>query len=329
MPLASGAAKADVNILFTSAGRRVELLRAFHRAYDELGLAGRIVATDIQPLAPALRIADKQYLVPPFREAGYIPAVIDIIQREKISLVFPLIDPDIPILAKHRESIEAAGAVVMAPPHAGAEIAADKWKTHLLFRDCGVPAAKSWLPDELKSAAFSFPLFIKPRHGSAGQGAFRIENEKQLAFFIDYVDDPIIQECLPGPEITSDVLCSAKGEVWSVVSRKRLEIRAGEVSKGVTVWDEHIAKWCSDIAVGLHASGPITVQCILREGQPFFTEVNARYGGGCPLGFAAGVPSPTWYLAEAAGLSFAIPALGTYRRGLSFSRFDDSFFYNE
>jgi carbamoyl-phosphate synthase large subunit len=328
MPSASGAPNNEVNVLFTSAGRRVELLRAFHRAYEELNLSGHIVATDVQAIAPALRVADVGSIVPPYRDPGFIPALVDIIRREQISLVFPLIDPDIPILAEHRAELEDAGAVVMTPPSEGAEAAADKWKTNQLFRSCGVPAAASWLPEDIRSASPVFPLFIKPRRGSAGQGAFRVETARQLDFFLEYVEDPIIQECLPGPEITSDVICSAHGEIWAVVSRRRIEIRAGEVAKGVTVWDDRIAGWCADAAKALRASGPITVQCILRDGEPYFTEINARFGGGCPLGFAAGAPSPTWYLAEAAGLPLDIPPLGSYRRGLTISRFDDSFFFN-
>ncbi|MCZ7667703.1 MAG: hypothetical protein M5U34_11045 [Chloroflexi bacterium] len=53
-----------VNILFTSAGRRVELLLAFRQAYKALALPGHIIATDIDPLAPALHAADRFYMTP-------------------------------------------------------------------------------------------------------------------------------------------------------------------------------------------------------------------------------------------------------------------------
>jgi carbamoyl-phosphate synthase large subunit len=319
----------EVNVLFTSAGRRVELLRAFRRAYRILRLKGRIIATDINPLAPAFQIADEACIVPRLTEPDYVPALMEIVRRKRIALVFPLIDPDIPILAAHKREFESAGATVMTPDAEGTETARDKWKTHLLFKSLNIPAARAWLPDDLRDAPPGFPLFLKPRRGSAGQGAFRVEDDRQLDFFLSYVEDPIIQECLPGPEITNDVVCSATGEVWAVASRRRIEIRAGEVAKGVTVWDERIARYCIEAAKGIRAVGPITVQCILREGKPFFTEINARFGGGCPLGFKAGVKSPRWYLAEAAGLPVKIPCVGSYTRGLFMTRFDDSFFFAE
>ena len=84
-----------LNLLFTSVGRRVELLRAFHRAYRDLGREGYIVATDIDPLAPALQEADRPYIVPRLRDPAYMPALVEICRRESIGLVFPLIDPEL------------------------------------------------------------------------------------------------------------------------------------------------------------------------------------------------------------------------------------------
>jgi carbamoyl-phosphate synthase large subunit len=317
----------EVNVLFTSSGRRVELLRAFRRAYASLEMAGKIHGTDIDPLAASLQVVDVAHLVPRLTDPAYIPTLLEIIRREQISLVFPLIDPDIPVLAKHAPIFAEIGALVMTPPREGVRTATDKWKTHQAFRRMRVPAARSWLPEDLPKSGLAFPLFIKPRCGSAGIGAFRVEDRTELEYHLSRTEDPIVQECLPGPEITCDVMCSRTGKVWSVVLRKRLEIRAGEVSKGVTVWDERIAGHCETVAKGIQAKGPITIQCILREGEPFFTEINARFGGGCPLGIAAGADYPRWYLAEAAGREPDVPARGAYQIGLQMTRFDDSFFF--
>jgi carbamoyl-phosphate synthase large subunit len=147
-----------------------------------------------------------------------------------------------------------------------------------------------------------------------------------LDFFIYYVPEPILQEYLPGPEITNDVICDFEGHVLAVVSRQRIEVRWGEVAKGKTIYDPEIAQHCITIARGLKAIGPITVQCMLREGKPYFTEINPRFGGGVPLGIAAGVRSPHWFLAMAAGLPVEVPPLGSYKVGLYITRFDDSFF---
>ena len=39
-----------VNILFTSIGRRVELINSWKKAYADLGISGQIIGTDIDCL---------------------------------------------------------------------------------------------------------------------------------------------------------------------------------------------------------------------------------------------------------------------------------------
>lgn len=318
-----------VNVLFTSVGQRVELLRLFKLAYKELRLEGLIIATDVNPLAPALQVADRVYIVPPVSDPDYIPTLVKICRREQVSLIFPLIDPDILVLASHRDEIESTGTRVVVVSQEAAVITRDKWLTYKFLCDLGVPTPNSWLPFEDYLDNLPYPVFLKSRSGSGGKQSFKADNTEELRFFLKRVPNPIIQEFLPGPEITSDVVCDFKGSVLGVVSRERIEVRSGEVVKGRTVYYPEIIEYCVRIAKALKAVGPITVQCILREGKPYFTEINARFGGGAPLGIRAGVKSPQWLLALVAGLNVDIPPLGTYERGLYLTRYIDSFFLRE
>ena len=318
-----------VNILFTSVGRRVELIRLFKKAYIDLKLEGKIIATDIDPLAPSLREVDGFYMVPRTSEDGFIPAITKICRQEKISLVFSLVDPDIPVLARNRTVIENSGARLVVIPEEFVNITADKWQTYEFFKKIDIPTPRSWLPEDIDSSDLIFPVFIKPRFGSAAKFTFKVNNERELKFFCDYVPDPIIQEYLSGPEVTNDVICDFEGNPLAVVSRQRIEIRWGEVAKGKTVYHEGITSYCIKIARALKAIGPITVQCFLRYKEPVFSEINPRYGGGVPLGIAAGVLSPHWFLSLAAGRKVEAPPLGSYKTGLHITRFDDSFFLNE
>ena len=318
-----------VNIGFTSIGRRVELVRAFRNAYRTLKLEGNLVGMDIDPLAPALRLADKRYLVPPFQSSEYIPALLDICKKESIHSLFPLIDPDIPLLAKNKLLFQEAGTFVAVVPFRAAEICSDKYQTTKFFQDLGLYVPWTLLPGDLQQSDLSFPVFIKPRAGSASQNAFRAHDSHELSLFLKTAPDPVIQECLPGPEITTDVICDLDGNLLGVVSRRRLEVRMGEVSKAMTVFDQTILDGCVKIARELPAIGAITVQCMMKGADPYFTEINARFGGGSPLGIAAGVDSPRWLLARMAGIPLQLPALGEYEKGLYMTRCDESFFLTE
>lgn len=314
-----------INVLFTSAGRRVELLRAFKQAYADLNLAGNVVAIDADPLAASLQVADRRYVVPRIESPAYVSTLVDICRRENVGAIFPLIDPEIPLLATHRSELEGFGSRVVVIPDAAVAIARDKGLTYEFFHRLGVPSPRTWTAEEIARRRPELPLFVKSRFGSAGEHAFKVNDQRELAFFLEYVPDPIVQEFLSGPEITSDVVCDLSGNVLAVVSRQRIEVRQGEVAKGKTIHDPRIIDYCVTIAKGLEAIGPITVQCILKDGEPNFTEINPRFAGGIPLSIAAGVPAPRWFLALLAGLPIQPPPLGTYQAGLVLTRFDDSF----
>jgi carbamoyl-phosphate synthase large subunit len=326
-----GGESRSVNVVLVSAGRRVELTRALRRAYDAVGVEGRIVTLDVDPLAPAMHEADRSYLVPRLSDPAFLPALASICERERASLVVPLTDRDIPVLAAGRAGIEATGARVLLLPDEGVTVTMDKLLTHRFFLERGVPAPRSWSADEAREAELDYPLFIRPRRGSASEGAFPVRNRRELEFFLDYVHDPIVQEHLPGPEITTDVFSDfglaggREGRVLGAACRQRIEVRSGEVAKGVTVCNPEVLGHCVTIARALRAPGPVTVQCILRDGRPYFTEVNARFGGGAPLGLAAGMPALEWLLALAAGKEVDPPPLGSYTVGRYLTRYDDSF----
>ena len=314
-----------MNVVFTSAGRRVELLRSFRRAYEELGIEGRLVAVDMDPLAAALQVADRVHLVPPFSDPGYTEQLAEICRREEASLLVPLIDDEMPVLVRNRAMLEATGARPLLLEEEAFRHTADKLSTHSFFERIGVATPETWPGHRALEEDLTFPLFVKPRYGSGGKGTFKVRNRRELEFFVAFVADAIVQEFLPGAEVTSDVLCDAAGTVRAVVSRRRIEVRAGEVSKGVTVVDEAVLKGCVAIAEGLGATCPITVQCMFRDGAPYFTEVNPRFGGGVPLALAAGAPLPQWLLATEIDPDYRTPPLGSYAAGVYFTRFDEAF----
>jgi carbamoyl-phosphate synthase large subunit len=251
---------------------------------------------------------------------------VEVCKIQRVQLVVPLTDTDILMLAENREEIQSTGARVLVIPSQDVAVTRDKWLTGQLFRQLGLRTPQSWLPEEIDAEGVEYPLFIKPRSGSASKYTYRVNNERELRFFLEYVPDPVVQEFIDGVEITTDVICDFNSTVMGAIPRRRIEVRAGEVSKSVTVRDDCILESCMKIARALHAVGPVTIQCIVRDGTPYFTEVNARFGGGVPLGIAAGVDAPRFLLAHQAQLPTSVPDVGTYEVGLMMTRFDDSFF---
>ena len=62
-----------MKLLFTSVGRRVELIQAFRKAADRLNIGLKIYGADISDSAPALAFCDHTVIVPRIYDEKYIP----------------------------------------------------------------------------------------------------------------------------------------------------------------------------------------------------------------------------------------------------------------
>jgi len=97
-----------MNILLTSVGRRVSLVKFFKEA---LNGEGYVYTADCDPTAPGLYVADKSFLVPRVTSEDYIPLLLDKCGKENIKLIIPLIDPELPILAWERDKFLEKGII--------------------------------------------------------------------------------------------------------------------------------------------------------------------------------------------------------------------------
>ncbi len=128
-------------------------------------------------------------------------------------------------------------------------------------------------------------------------------------------------------EHTLDVYTGFDGVPRCAVPRRRIEVRGGEVVKALVVKDRRLIDTGFRVAEVLgECCGVITIQLILTaRGRIRVIEINPRFGGGAPLGIAAGADYPKWLLQEATGRTPRIKRDG-YRDGMSMLRFDESVF---
>jgi len=313
-----------LNVLITAGSRRVPLLRAFQTALRDLGVTGRVIVTDTNPLSPAAHLADRWHEVPLASEPGYLEAVLAICRSEQIGLVVPTIDDELVLFGEARPRFSACGVqIAVSPPHTSC-VCNDKYRTSVLLRAAGVAAAETFLPAQVSGAAV-LPLFIKPRFGRGGVGAFPVSTRRELDFFLEYVGDPIVQEYLEGPEFTIDMLCGFDGRPLSIVPRERVVIRAGVIDRGRTVRDQALIDLAQSVAHALPFQGPVNIQCRVVAGRPIVFEINPRFSGGIPLTIAAGADFPRMLLQLVRGHRVP-PAIGAFRDGLWMSNYEETVF---
>jgi carbamoyl-phosphate synthase large subunit len=326
MPLHSDHAMPAV--LLTSGGRRIALLRAFRAALASLG-GGRVLVADTTASAPAFHDADEGFLVPRCGSSEYVPALLEICRREGVVLLVPTIDPELPPLAEARDLFARNGVTVAVSSQETVAIAFDKIATAAFFERAGVPSPRLFDLDGALVGAngFEFPVVLKPRFGSGSAGVHTPADLEELRFLAKRVPEPMLQERIPGVEFTLDVLVAPDGRAVCVVPRRRLETRAGEISKGYTQRDAELERWGRTVAERLPGAwGPLTLQCFRApDGRVAFIEINPRFGGGFPLALHAGADYPRWLLEWVLGRPSTATADG-WRGDVAMLRYDDAVF---
>jgi len=314
----------QTTILFTCIGRRVSLLNSFRQAAKQLNINATFLGTDVTELSPALQLCDKAFVVNPTTHAGYIKQLLSIVKTNRVKLLIPTVDLDLKLLAGNRRKFAALGCCVLVSTPEVVDICQDKRKTcrFLVKNGFDTPVTMS-ISSALARKNITWPCFLKPWDGYASRGNAVVKNRKELLFFAKKIPNPICQEFIKGTEHTCDVYVDFNMKARCVVPRKRIEVRAGEVSKGQVVKHKRIMSESARLVEMLGAGpGVITLQLFLTSGNKIkFIEINPRFGGGVPLSIEAGANFPKWILQELLGIKTNIHFDG-FKDSLIMLRYD-------
>lgn len=281
----------SINILILSAGTRNKIVQYFKKA---LRGRGKVIATDMSELAPAVYEADKFYQVPRMTAPGYLDVIFDICKKEQITAVLTLIDPELSLLAKHESEFMALGVTVIGSSYELCERSLDKYEMYKWLRAHDYKCAKSYMElDEFKQAVDSgeitYPVFVKPACGSASISISKAVDEEVTEFLYKHGEGMMIQEFLKGQEIGADVYIDMiTGEVVSIFTKKKLVMRAGETDKAVSFKDERLFELIEQFVRESGYRGQIDIDIFEIDGEYYISEVNPRFGGGYPHAYESG-----------------------------------------
>ena len=281
------------NILFCSVGRRATLLKDFRLSMNS---CGKIVAVDLSPVAPALFYADEAYLVPRIDAPDYYDKVLEICEKSDIKAITTLIDPEIELLARHREDLLAKGILPLCPADWTARLCFDKYEMFKYLHEKGVRTVLTYnslegLKEGLNKGEIFFPVFMKPISGSGSIGIGRVNNwEEAEAKFNDGKFTYIIQELMTGGDCDADVYvdCISHKPV-AAFSKKKIESRIGGASKTISFKDSKLFDFIEEVCSVLELNGPCDMDFFIKNGEYYLSEINPRFGGAYLHAYGAGV----------------------------------------
>lgn len=285
------------NILLLSAGRRVSLLRGFKDACANENI--KVFAADMFPdISSACNVADDSFELPHVLSNQYSDSLLKLCLNQNIQLVIPTIDTELPVLSNIREKFLKLDIKIVVSDAELISICNDKRLTALFFEENNLSTPKLYSKDDL-----NYPILVKPYDGSLSKGVELLRSSNELTstitenpknIYCEYVDHD------ENDEFTIDVYFDRLGSLKCVVPRQRVEVRGGEVSKGLTVRNSIIALLQENLAELKGARGCLTFQAFVNRQthDVKFIEINPRFGGGYPLTRLAGADYQNWLVQE-------------------------------
>lgn len=314
-----------MNILILSAGTRNKIVQYFVKT---LNGTGKVVATDMSSLAPALYEADRYYIVPKMTAPGYLDVILGICKREDITGVLSLIDPELSLLAENREKFESIGTTVIGSSYALCGMSLDKFQMYNWLSSHGYRCAKSYMDKDvfladIGAGKITYPVFVKPARGSASISISKVHDWETVQLLLAHEDGLMIQEFLDGQEIGADVYIDMiSQDVVSIFTKKKLKMRAGETDKAVSFKDERLFALIEQFVKEAGYIGQIDIDIFDVNGEYYISEVNPRFGGGYPHAYESGVDHMQLIINNLAGKENG-KVIGAYENGTYMMKYNE------
>ena len=285
-----------MNVLITSIGQRGYLVDHFKAVAK--GKHG-IFAADALKYAPALKNADRAFVLPYASDKTYCEMLIKVCKENDIGAVFSVNDTELPWLALYKPELEKSGINAVICDKSTIDICYDKHLTYQFCLENGVNAPKTYLWTEkeqllqdLAGGIMTYPVLAKPRRGSKSIGIHMLNTENELLEDIDAAANssmPEEEKCMyqekhSGVLLAAHVLCNRGQEPVSIVTMKNLTEHFGETYQNISYRDEKLFEYVFNAVSRVGAYGIIDLNIMQKaSGEFVLLEFNPRMSGGYSL----------------------------------------------
>ncbi len=255
--------------------------------------------------------------------AGMLSAVAAYVERVPIDLVLPIQEVMTVMAGNVAEQIERLAPLAPGPNPVLCGRVDNKWSFHQMMSDAGLPVPRATLaigdgPSLLgELGAWGSPLLLKPTMGAGGRGIRSFERAGDLIKSLDDCvpgtpDEFLIQEFIPGENVSCNLLCVDGEMIANTVSRSALPQAAEFTSAGLGlefIRHESVEAVAARFAEVSRWTGVVNLNIRIdsRTGEPVLIEANPRYWQTVAGSLAMGINFPDLHCRLALGGPPAVP----------------------
>jgi predicted ATP-grasp superfamily ATP-dependent carboligase len=310
-----------MRVLITDGNERSAL--AVTRALGLQQLEVIVGAETRSSLAAASKYCSRSFVYPsPYLDPdSFVERLLEIVEQEQITVVFPISDIAMQLIGKEKSRFER-NAIVPAPPNTVFEEVSNKYRLMKLALELQIPIPETiFVPDgrvqDIVDRIPHYPVVVKP-----GQSVMQVTNgwSKTSVHYAanatelfnlyrekDYLRHPSLIQRLVNGEGQGVFILMDRSEPLVLFAHRRL--REKPPSGGVSVLRESIdmPKSMSEYAlrlmqhVGWHGVAMVEFKIDRQSEVPLLMEVNGRFWGSLQLALDAGVNFPYFLYQMATG----------------------------
>lgn len=281
-----------------------------------------MVGVDMNPAANCRTMVDKFYQVPSAKDPGFIDAILEICEKEKIDAVISIVTRELELFAQAKDRFEAIGTKLTVMDYEPLHIANNKGLLLSAMKEKGLPTPGFKIvhtPEELEKAVYDLgypelPVVVKPTFGNGSRGTRILDANKSRydQFFNDKpnsqymrleelmdiiaerneIPEMMVMDYLPGPDVSVDIL-GDNGETVYWSCRQGLVVINSIMFVSVVKVHEEAVNLAKAITKELGLSGNMGFDMMLdRDGNPQLMEINPRLPAGIVNSVVAGINFP-------------------------------------
>lgn len=317
--------KKDINILILSCGTRNKIVQYIKKELDDKGY---VIATDCSDLAPALYEADKYFIVPRMGDYEYLDTILSICKDHGVKAVLSLIDPELCLLAKHKQAFLDIGTVPIVSNLEIVEICFDKYKMYEFLTKNNFKTIKSYIDKEqfyrdVELGLINYPVFVKPVKGSASNNINKVVSKDEVELLFNRFDKLMIQEYFDGVEYGADVYIDIYSkEPVAIFAKEKIKMRAGETDKANSKKDPELFDLIKRFVKIAGFNGIIDIDIFKVNDEYYISEVNPRFGGGYPHAYESGVNFPEMIINNLKG-NTNVDMIGNYEEDIYMMKYNE------